>query len=98
AFAVAFGLLFSWRAVPALFAVVLLHEAGHLVGMALFGYRDRRILMLPLIGGATIGRKDDATAFERTVVYLLGPVPGLLLGVGCFWFGPAGGWVREFGT
>jgi Zn-dependent protease len=85
--AVAIGLLFSWQLVPVLFAVLLVHELGHLTGMWLFGFRDRQMLFLPLLGAAAMGRKDDATAAQKLIVLLLGPVPGLVLGAVCLWLG-----------
>jgi Zn-dependent protease len=80
-FVLVFGWLFSWRMVPLLLAVVFIHELGHLIGMKIFGYRDRRILFVPFLGGAAVGRKDDATALERVIVLLLGPAPGLAFGL-----------------
>ncbi|NIQ53384.1 MAG: hypothetical protein GWN71_08090, partial [Gammaproteobacteria bacterium] len=47
AFSAAVGFFFGWRFVPLLLVVILVHELGHLTGMALFGYRDRRILFIP---------------------------------------------------
>ncbi|MDH3734079.1 MAG: site-2 protease family protein [Gemmatimonadota bacterium] len=78
-----FGLWFGWELASVLCAVLLLHELGHVVGMAAFGYRDRRILFIPLFGAAALGEKDDATPLQRTVVLLAGPVPGLILGLVC---------------
>lgn len=97
--ALAIGLLFSWRFVPILIAVLLIHELGHLAGMRLFGFRDRQILFLPLIGAAAIGRKDDASAAQRLVVLLLGPVPGIAIGFAAVYLGNVSGsaWLREFG-
>jgi Zn-dependent protease len=85
--AVAIGVLFSWQMVPVLFAVLLVHELGHLAGMWLFGFRDRQMLFLPLLGAAALGRKEDATATQKLIVLLLGPVPGLALGAVCLWLG-----------
>lgn len=98
-FALALGWYASWRLVGFIFAAVLIHELGHLVGMMVFGYKDRQILFLPFLGAATVGRNPGASAWQRTVVYLLGPVPGLILGVVClilFYQGGASWWL-EFG-
>jgi Zn-dependent protease len=98
-FALALGWYASWRLVGFIFAAVLIHELGHLVGMIAFGYKDRQILFLPFLGAATVGRNPGASAWQRTVVYLLGPVPGLILGVVCLIFFYQGGasWWLEFG-
>jgi Zn-dependent protease len=98
-FTLALGWYASWRLVGFIFAAVLIHELGHLVGMIAFGYKDRQILFLPFLGAATVGRNPGARAWQRTVVYLLGPVPGLILGVACLIFFYRGGasWWLEFG-
>ena len=108
-FSLAVGWLFGWRFVPLLLVVILVHELGHLAGMALFGYQDRRILFIPFVGAAAIGSKENATAFQRMVVLLLGPLPGLVVGLALlFHVGrPAGpllgggagleGWLFDFG-
>ena len=82
--ALVFGLAFSWRTVPVLLGTLLFHEAGHLLGMRWFGYRDTQILFLPFLGAAALGDKQDATPRQELIVLLLGPVPGLIVGVLCF--------------
>lgn len=62
-----------------LVGVLLLHEAGHLIGMRAFGFSDLRMLFLPFLGAAACGKKPGATAFEHATVSLLGPLPGLLI-------------------
>ncbi|HEX4614121.1 MAG TPA: hypothetical protein VH092_38415, partial [Urbifossiella sp.] len=62
--------------------VLLLHEAGHLFGMWLFGYRDLRVFFIPFIGAAASGRNETAPVRHEAVMLLLGPVPGILLGFG----------------
>ncbi|MFV1986617.1 MAG: hypothetical protein ACC682_05025 [Gemmatimonadota bacterium] len=80
-----FGLWFGWELALLLGTVLLIHEMGHVAGMAAFGYRDRRILFLPFFGAAALGEKDDATLAQQTTVLLLGPVPGLLIGIACLY-------------
>ncbi len=92
-FALAFGLSFDWRFAWQLTVVVLIHEAGHLLGMLVFGYRDTRILFLPLLGAATIGHAPDhISATKELIVYLLGPIPGIFLGYACLIAGAVTGW------
>jgi Zn-dependent protease len=61
-------------------AVLALHEAGHLVAMRAFGYRDTRILFIPFLGAVTTGSQENVPGERRAIVLLAGPVPGLLLG------------------
>jgi len=77
----AFGLVFDPLTVTCLIAVLLFHEGGHLLAMKLFGYRDTRILFIPFLGAVTMGRETDAGPGRKAVVYLAGPVPGLILGL-----------------
>jgi Zn-dependent protease len=90
--AVALGLLVSWSFVPAVLVVLLLHELGHVGGMWLFGYRDRQIVFVPFLGAAAFGRKHDASPLKRVTVLLLGPVPGIALGLLCLRLADATGW------
>lgn len=79
-FMLSFRLQMSMKFVIILTLVVLVHEAGHLAGMALFGYRDRRMLFLPFLGGVALGRKDNVEPWKEFVVLLLGPLPGIVAG------------------
>ena len=85
---VGFGLQLSWETALILLCVLGFHELGHWVGMWWFGYRDRQILFVPFLGAATMGRKEDATPLQQSIVFLLGPLPGLFLGLGCLWLYP----------
>ncbi len=60
--------------------VLVIHEAGHLAGMKLFGFSDLRMFFIPFFGAAASGRKFGASSFEHAVVLLLGPLPGILIG------------------
>ncbi|MFH0954001.1 MAG: tetratricopeptide repeat protein [Verrucomicrobiota bacterium] len=87
-FCLVFGLMNNWFMLPALLGVLFFHELGHLFGMKLFGYRDRQMLFMPFLGAAAIGTKEDATPVQKLIVYLLGPVPGILVGVACLFLSP----------
>ncbi len=68
--------------------VILLHEAGHLIAMKIFGYQDVQIFFIPLVGAATKGTGFNATGAQKALVALAGPVPGILIGLalGVFYF------------
>ncbi|MEL7297806.1 MAG: site-2 protease family protein, partial [Pseudomonadota bacterium] len=80
-FAWAFGLIFSPVFGVLLLVVVAIHELGHLLAMRIFGYRDLSVFFIPLFGALAKGRKPRASLYEKTVISLAGPVPGLLVGV-----------------
>lgn len=71
--------LWSPQSALLLLFVVGLHESGHWLAMRFFGYRQVRVLFLPLFGGVTIGEAQQSSARERAWVALAGPLPGLIL-------------------
>ncbi len=78
---VAFAYMASWDLVPVIVGVLLFHEFGHALAMRAVGYRSLSVLMLPFLGAVAIGRKDDAGPWQKLVVLLAGPLPGLVLAV-----------------
>jgi Zn-dependent protease len=64
-----------------LIAVLLLHEAGHIIAMKLCGYRQHYLVFLPFLGAVAAAKKENATMVEKTIVSLAGPLPGLILGI-----------------
>lgn len=90
-FALAFSIDFSLEFVAMLVGVLFVHELGHYLGMRAFGYRDVKILFIPLLGAATVGHAEGVPAWQRVVVYLLGPVPGIVIGGFCVWWATATG-------
>jgi len=70
----------SVAAVVALMIVLLVHELGHWGAMRIFGYNDVSIFFLPF-GAVTTGRKEERAALQEYLVFIMGPLPGLLIGV-----------------
>ncbi|MBI5761751.1 MAG: site-2 protease family protein [Planctomycetales bacterium] len=64
-----------------LIGVLLIHESGHFVGMKLFGYRDVRMFFIPFFGAAVSGRSLHVPGYQAALVILLGPLPGIVIGV-----------------
>ncbi len=71
----------SPAAIAVLVAVLLLHELGHFAGMKAFGYRDVKMFFIPFFGAAVSGRETSPSASRQAIVSLLGPAPGILLGI-----------------
>jgi Zn-dependent protease len=63
--------------------VLLLHEMGHFIGMRLFGYRNVGMFFIPFFGAAVSGEGRNVASYKKVIVTLLGPVPGLVLGLVC---------------
>jgi Zn-dependent protease len=79
-FLITFGLLFSWQAACIILGVLFFHELGHWVGMKLFKYRAPSIFFIPFLGAVTTGEKEDATPYQKLIILLLGPLPGIIIG------------------
>lgn len=87
AFMVSFGVQFDFTYVALLVGVLLLHELGHLAAMALFGFRDLQILFIPFLGAVALGRHHYCPAWQRALIDLAGPVPGILLAAALWYAG-----------
>ena len=76
------GLLESRMGDLAMIVVVLLvHEAGHFLGMRLFGYRNVQIFFIPFFGAAVSGENRNVPTYKKAIVSLLGPVPGIFISI-----------------
>lgn len=64
-----------------LVGVVFVHELGHYVAMRLFNYKNVRMFFIPFFGAAVSGRHYNVPGWKKVVVSLMGPVPGILLGM-----------------
>jgi Zn-dependent protease len=69
-----------------LVGVLFLHESGHWLGMQLFGYRNVKMFFLPFFGAAVSGKKEGVPQWQEAIVLLLGPLPGLALGSGLYFW------------
>lgn len=61
--------------------VLAVHEAGHLLGMRLFGYKNVQMLFIPFFGAVISCQSQNVAAYKKALVALLGPVPGIFIGV-----------------
>lgn len=75
----------SWELVLLMIPVLLLHELGHYLAMRIFHYRNLRMFFIPFLGAAVSGQHYNVPGWKKAIVYLMGPVPGIFLGVvlGC---------------
>jgi hypothetical protein len=78
-FVMSFGFLFSFEIAFLLVGVVIIHEGGHLLAMLLFGYKDLRVLFVPLFGAVAMGSGRGIKPYKRVITYFAGPVPGIVL-------------------
>jgi len=80
-FSLSFGITLSPRTVLFLLGAVMFHELGHFLGMYIFGYRNLQILFVPFLGAVAYGKEENTKPFQRVVVLLLGPLPGIIAGL-----------------
>jgi Zn-dependent protease len=71
----------KWQGLLLIVGVIFIHEMGHFVAMRVFGYRNLRMFFIPFFGAAVTGRNYNVAGWKKAVVSLMGPVPGILLGV-----------------
>lgn len=93
------GLSWGWQSVLFIGVAVALHEIGHVIAMRLSGYKNVRMLFIPLFGGLATGEPRELDATKNALVALAGPLFGLLtaaLAAGlAYRFGPAP-WLVKF--
>lgn len=70
----------SWETVAILAGVLFFHEMGHYVAMRAFNYQNLRMFFIPLFGAAVSGRNYNVKGWQKAVVSLAGPVPGIIVG------------------
>jgi Zn-dependent protease len=80
-FMAAGGYVWSWRFTALLIPILFFHEAGHYAAMKLFDYKNLRMFFIPFFGAAVTGRSYNVPGWKRAIVSLMGPVPGIMLGI-----------------
>lgn len=86
----AFMLIFDMSVfeVMILTSIILIHELGHLFAMKSYGYKDLQMFFIPLLGAMASGDKEKISQWQRAVVILAGPIPGIVLGCALFFLYP----------
>ncbi|MCB0843237.1 MAG: site-2 protease family protein [Bacteroidetes bacterium] len=82
-FIVAFYFMFKWdfTSIFILVGVLLIHEAGHLLAMKYFDYKELSMFFVPLVGALAMGSKDQISQKQSIIISMAGPVPGIILGI-----------------
>lgn len=71
----------SVRFLGVLISILFVHELGHYLAMRWFGYRNLRMFFIPFFGAAVSGENYNVAGWKKVVVSLLGPLPGIAIGV-----------------
>lgn len=61
--------------------VLFIHEMGHFIAMKSYGYEDVGMFFIPFLGAVVTGRKEEMSLFQRLIIVLAGPIPGIIFGV-----------------
>lgn len=71
---------FHWnvRFTALLAAAIFIHEAGHLLAMKIYRYKNLKMMFIPLIGGLAQGETDDHDAFKIAIIAFAGPMVGIV--------------------
>jgi len=77
-FVLAQGSRDGWNYLIALIVVLLVHESGHWIAMRAFGYSNLKMLFIPFFGAAVSGRHYNVAGWQKAVVSLAGPAPGIV--------------------
>ncbi|MCI0508375.1 MAG: hypothetical protein L0Z73_20065, partial [Gammaproteobacteria bacterium] len=75
------GLTFSSHSIVILSGAILLHELGHILAMMVLRYRDSQIMCVRFFGWADSSKGNGAAKWKQVIVYLMGPLPGILAGI-----------------
>ena len=68
-----------------LLVVLLIHEMGHFLMMKRFGYKNVRMLFIPLMGAFVQGKKSKYSQRQSLWVLIAGPFPGIIIGCILMW-------------
>ncbi|MEQ2008178.1 MAG: site-2 protease family protein [Limisphaerales bacterium] len=72
----------SWELALGMIPILLFHELGHFLAMRMFNYQNVRMFFIPFFGAAVTGRNYNIPGWKKAIVSLMGPVPGIALGIG----------------
>lgn len=64
-----------------LIPILFIHEFGHYIAMRGFGYRNLKMFFIPFFGAAVSGQHYNVPGWKKIIVSLMGPLPGIALGV-----------------
>lgn len=75
------GITPPWEYIVMVIPILFFHEAGHYVAMKIFGYRNLRMFFIPMLGAAVTGQNYTAPGWKKAIVFLMGPMPGILVAI-----------------
>ena len=83
--AVDYWIFKSWYAVLLLVSVIVIHELGHFIAMKIFGYKAVNMTFVPFVGAYVSGEVVNFSKWNKIIVLLAGPLPGIIIGMVLFY-------------
>jgi Zn-dependent protease len=83
--AVDYWIFKNWYAVILLVSVILIHEMGHFIAMKIFGYKSINMTFIPFVGAYVSGEVVNFSKWNKIIVLLAGPIPGIIIGTILFY-------------
>lgn len=87
----------SYKILLLITAIVLIHEMGHFLAMKAYRYNELGIFFIPLLGAYVSGSKREVSQLQSAVILLAGPLPGILIGIGCYYLAQFNPGLSPFG-
>ena len=87
-----------WAELAALFAIVIVHELGHVLAARSYGWRIRSIKLLPFGGVAETEEAGTVPARQEAVVAAAGPLQNAWMAGAAYALGACGGWDAEWAS
>ncbi len=69
----------GWEYSLLILLVIFFHECGHYLMFKIFGCKNVNMVFVPMLGGFVSANEDDLTSTKRVIVFLAGPVFGLIV-------------------
>jgi len=85
-----------WAELAALFAIVLVHELGHVLAAKSYGWRIRSIKLLPFGGVAETEEAGTVPARQEAIVAAAGPLQNVWMAGAAYVLGASGGWDSDW--
>lgn len=76
---VIYSLAFSWKFAILVMVAIGIHEQGHCWAMKRVGIPTRGFYFIPFLGGVAVADQSYASARDKVIVAIMGPIWGMLL-------------------
>ncbi|MFN5459545.1 MAG: hypothetical protein ACK5AY_06525 [Bacteroidota bacterium] len=75
------------KLLSAVLMVLFVHESGHLLMMKRFGYKDKKMFLIPFMTHFLNNQSKKINLSQHIFMLMMGPLPGILIGIVLLYFG-----------